>query len=116
MANYPHFAGLTLDQVRAGLAEFTASPAFGGLVVTEVNPDHDPDGDLVRTLAHEVAAAVAAAWPAGLSYRHFMPVATSIVIAGAGFAGLGMAIALKKAGCRAAYVVSAPRPAAAVAR
>jgi len=59
LANFPHFAGLTLDEVSAGLAEFTASEKFGGLVITEVNPDHDPDGRLIGTLAQLVAGALA---------------------------------------------------------
>ena len=61
VANYPHFAGLTLDEVQAAVTEFTAGPAFGGLVVTEVNPDHDPGGELVGALARLLAAAVATA-------------------------------------------------------
>jgi len=59
LANFPHFAGLTLDQVSAGLSEFTSSEKFGGLVITEVNPDHDPGGALIRTLAHVVTGALA---------------------------------------------------------
>jgi len=34
---------------------------FGGLVVTEVNPDHDPSGQLLRTLAERVVRAFAPA-------------------------------------------------------
>jgi len=59
LANFPHFAGLTLDQVAAGLNEFTGGEKFGGLVVTEVNPDHDPSGQLLRTLAASVTRALA---------------------------------------------------------
>ena len=50
--------------------------------------------------------------PGSAGYRRVMPVTTGIVIAGAGFAGIGMGIALKKAGYhdfvvrRAAYAVS----------
>ena len=60
LANFPHFAGLTLDQARAALTEFTSGEKFGGLVITEVNPDHDPDGELLRTLAKVVTGALAA--------------------------------------------------------
>ena len=60
LANFPHFAGLALDQVRVCLNEFTRGEKFGGLVITEVNPDHDPAGRLVRTLAGAVAKALAA--------------------------------------------------------
>jgi len=61
LANFPHFAGLTLDQAGAGLDEFAGGEKFGGLVVTEVNPDHDPSGELLRTLAARVVQAVAPA-------------------------------------------------------
>jgi arginase len=60
LANFPHFAGLTLDQVSACLNEFTSGEKFGGLVITEVNPDHDPDGQLLATLVRTVAEALAA--------------------------------------------------------
>jgi arginase len=59
LANFPHFAGLTLDQVGACLNEFTRGEKFGGLVITEVNPDHDPGGELLRRLAVMVAGALA---------------------------------------------------------
>ncbi|MGD0068756.1 MAG: arginase family protein [Streptosporangiaceae bacterium] len=60
LANFPHFAGLTLDQVSAALAAFTRGEKFGGLVITEVNPDHDPDGRLLAALAQVVTDALAA--------------------------------------------------------
>ncbi len=60
LANFPHFAGLTLDQVSVCLNEFTSGAKFGGLVITEVNPDHDPDGQLIKTLSQVVAGALAA--------------------------------------------------------
>jgi arginase len=59
LANFPHFAGLTLDQVSVCLKEFASSPKLGGLVITEVNPDHDPDGQLMRALTQVVAGALA---------------------------------------------------------
>ncbi len=59
LANFPHFAGLTLEEVTAGLGEFTGSEKFGGLVITEVNPDHDPEGQLIRRLARVVADTLA---------------------------------------------------------
>ena len=60
LANFPHFAGLTLQQVEAALTRFCASPKFAGLVVTEVNPDHDPDGGLLRELADLLSRCLAA--------------------------------------------------------
>jgi arginase len=59
LANFPHFAGLTLTEVSAGLGEFAGSEKFGGLVITEVNPDHDPDGQLIGRLVRVVAEALA---------------------------------------------------------
>ncbi len=61
LANFPHFAGLTLDQASACLDEFAGGEGFGGLVITEVNPDHDPSGQLLRTLAARVVRALAPA-------------------------------------------------------
>ena len=61
LANFPHFAGLTLEEVSAGLSEFTSGATFGGLVITEVNPDHDPEGQLIRTLVRVVTDALAGA-------------------------------------------------------
>jgi arginase len=63
LANFPHFAGLTLEQASVCLTEFSGTEKFGGLVITEVNPDHDPDGQLIRTLARMVTGALAG--PAG---------------------------------------------------
>jgi arginase len=62
LANYPHFAGLTLDEAGACLDVFAGGERFGGLVITEVNPGNDPSGELLRTLAARVTRALA---PAG---------------------------------------------------
>jgi len=35
------------------------SPAFAGLVLTEVNPTHDPRGDLLNRYIDGIAAALA---------------------------------------------------------
>jgi arginase len=59
LANFPHFAGLTLEEVSVGLGEFTGSEKFGGPVITEVNPDHDPDGQHIRALARMVTGGLA---------------------------------------------------------
>jgi len=64
LANFPHFAGLTLDQVGAALTDFTGGEKFGGLVITEVNPDHDPAGQVLGRLARVVTDALAGV-PAG---------------------------------------------------
>jgi arginase len=62
LANFPHFAGLTLDEAGACLDVFAGGEKFGGMVITEVNPGHDPSGELLRTLAARVTRALA---PAG---------------------------------------------------
>jgi arginase len=40
------------------LAAFCGSSRFGGLVVTEVNPDHDADGSLLAQLVNAIVAAL----------------------------------------------------------
>src|SRR5205807_2692697 len=57
----PRLARLTLDEVSTCLNEFAGGERFGGLVITEVNPDHDPSGQLLRTLADRVVRALAPA-------------------------------------------------------
>jgi arginase len=44
---------LRLDELAASLAVFASSPRFAGLVLTEINPDHAPDPDV---LPHFLAA------------------------------------------------------------
>ncbi len=61
LANFPHFAGLTLDQAGACLEEFLGGEKFGGLVITEVNPANDPSGELLGALVKTVAGALAPA-------------------------------------------------------
>jgi arginase len=48
LANFPHHReGLSLSDAFACLGTFLSSPKVGGLVITELNPDHDGDGTLV---------------------------------------------------------------------
>jgi arginase len=61
LANFPHFAGLGLDEAGACLDAFAGGEKFGGLVITEVNPDHDPSGQLLKTLVARVTRALAPA-------------------------------------------------------
>ena len=61
LANYPHHGkGLTFDVAVTVLRELCASPAFAGLVLTEVNPTHDPGGELLGRYIDGVAAALGA--------------------------------------------------------
>ena len=62
LADYPHSAGLALTEVAAALAVLCGGDRFAGLVLTEVNPDHDPDGDLLPQLVEVLTAALV---PAG---------------------------------------------------
>src|SRR5260370_26488228 len=55
-ANFPHFAGLTLDEVSAALNEFARGEKFGGLVGTEGNPDPDPRGAPTPAPPHPIRA------------------------------------------------------------
>jgi arginase len=57
LANFPHFNGLSLTEVGACLERFLARPQCAGLVVTEVNPHHDPDGTLLVALRDTVVRA-----------------------------------------------------------
>jgi arginase len=60
LANYPHHGkGLTFEAAMAVLRELCASPAFTALVLTEVNPTHDPAGELLGRYLDGVTAALA---------------------------------------------------------
>ena len=51
-----HNAGLTFRDAMACLGVFAASSSFGGLVITEFNPDHaDEEGELTKVFVREVA-------------------------------------------------------------
>ncbi len=59
-----HNAGLTFRDAMASLGVFAASPGFGGLVITEFNPDHaDEEGELARVFVREVAGVLAGKAP-----------------------------------------------------
>ncbi len=61
LADQPEDRGLLLDDALDCLAVFVASPRFGGLVVTEINPDHaDAEGASLRRFAEGIAGALAA--------------------------------------------------------
>jgi arginase len=59
LGNFPHSAGLSLGEVAAALDVFCSSDHLAGLVLTEVNPDHDPDGELLPQLIEVVTKALA---------------------------------------------------------
>jgi arginase len=61
LANFPHYgSGVRLSQVVTCLQVLRAAPAFAGLVLTEVNPTHDPGGEQLARYVAAIAAAVAA--------------------------------------------------------
>jgi arginase len=49
-ADVPHQSGLALDDVITALKIFCSSPQCSGLVVTEFNPNRDPDGRHAKRL------------------------------------------------------------------
>lgn len=62
LANFPHHnLGLSLTDALECLTIFCASPKCGGLVLTELNPDHDGDGSLVPTFTRLLVKALTAA-------------------------------------------------------
>jgi arginase len=48
LADWPHYDALSFGDAMHCLKVFVASPKLAALVMTEINPDHDPDGLLIR--------------------------------------------------------------------
>lgn len=62
LADFPHFnEGLGFEAAMGALRTFCAQPAFGGLVITEINALRDPDGRLLARLLGPLTAALAGA-------------------------------------------------------
>jgi arginase len=60
LANFPHYgSGVSADQAFACLRELCAHPLLSGLVLTEVNPTHDPSGHLLSRYIDGVVSALA---------------------------------------------------------
>jgi arginase len=60
LGNYPHYgSGVLLEHAVRCLRVLLADPACAGLVLTEVNPTHDPDGGLLDRYVSGLAAALA---------------------------------------------------------
>ena len=58
LGDFPHFnAGLSFDDAMMCLNVFLTPPALAAFVMTEINPDHDPDGRLIRKLVHRLSGA-----------------------------------------------------------
>jgi len=47
LANWPHYEALSLDDAMQALEIFVGSDKLTAIVITEINPDHDPDGLLM---------------------------------------------------------------------
>jgi arginase len=61
LGNFPHYgSGVRLEQVLSALRVLRAHPSFAGLVLTEVNPTHDPGGRQLGRLVDVLADALAA--------------------------------------------------------
>ena len=61
LANYPHYGtGVSLDTAAKALAVAAAAPDLTAIVLTEVNPTHDPDGQQLRRYVDAVGGALAA--------------------------------------------------------
>jgi arginase len=66
LANYPHYGtGVTLDQGAQVLRVAAAAPDVAAVVLTEVNPSHDPDGQPLQRHAAAVGDALASALGTG---------------------------------------------------
>ena len=58
LGDFPHFnSGLSFDDAMTCLKVFLAAPSLAAFVITEINPDHDPDGTLVRRFVQRLAGA-----------------------------------------------------------
>ncbi|MFI6449620.1 arginase family protein [Kitasatospora sp. NPDC050543] len=59
LGDFPHFnEGLPVTVALDCLAEFAAAPPLAGLVITEINPNRDPDGSYLRTLVDGLVRAL----------------------------------------------------------
>ncbi|RII20538.1 hypothetical protein DSC45_04860 [Streptomyces sp. YIM 130001] len=61
LADFPHFNECLSEQsAMAALGRFRAPPGPSAVVVTEINPDRDPDGTLIGRLVDGRVSALAA--------------------------------------------------------
>jgi len=59
LGNFPHYgSGISLDAALAALRVLCSDPAFAGLVLTEVNPTHDPAGSELGRLVEGLGNAL----------------------------------------------------------
>lgn len=55
LANYPHYAGLHHTEAWEAIRVFLKDDAVKALIVTEVNPNNDPDGSMVGHLVDAIS-------------------------------------------------------------
>jgi arginase len=58
LADWPHYDALSFGDAMRCLSVFVGSPKLAALVVTEINPDHDPEGLLLRQFIDAFAGAM----------------------------------------------------------
>ena len=58
LADWPHYDALSFGDAMRCLRVFVGSPKLAALVVTEINPDHEPDGLLVLQFVDAFAGAL----------------------------------------------------------
>jgi arginase len=58
LADWPHYDALSFADAMRCLSVFVGSQKLAALVVTEINPDHDPEGLLVRQFVDAFAGAM----------------------------------------------------------
>lgn len=56
LANLPNFTGVSFENMMEALRVFMGSSKIGGLVIAEVNPDHDPELKMTERLTDEVVS------------------------------------------------------------
>jgi arginase len=58
LADVPEPFGLTLAETSTAISSLVASPRFAGMSVTEINPDHLPDGQILPRFTRMLAKAL----------------------------------------------------------
>src|ERR1700736_3162829 len=58
LGDWPHYDALSFGDTMRCLRVFVSSPKLAALVVTEINPDHDPDGILIKLFVDGFADAL----------------------------------------------------------
>jgi arginase len=58
LADWPHYDALEFGEAMRCLSVFVSSPRLAALVATEINPDHDPDGLMIRRFIDGFAEAL----------------------------------------------------------